>query len=485
MMKQTEEGVITVYLSIMLILVLGFLGGMLEGSRYYGAYWNGNVATNSAVSSVFAGYDRQLLDHYGLLLLNAGYEEEFFQGSKIEEELQTYIDSYVEPTKDKTFLSGGNFLGSLKKAVNIDKYYLATDNKGLYFKDAVVDYMKYEIVGDIGKGLLDKIGIIKEGLETKEEIDNNSQKAQEAIDSYLEEKEKTGKKQRDETIFLSLYEQLQKGYLSYILSDEKKISDKQLNKEGLPSSIMEKTNWFQLDFDISIIPEELIFNEYVISYLNNFSDKKESGGLLYEQEYVIFGQEKDIDNLTSAVTLLFVIRAGLNGAYLLKDTVKMGIAQTVGYTIATLLASPQLGDGITYFIIGLWAMAEAITDVNGLLSGKQVPLIKTSESWNLDLVGLVAFVSGQRDFCKESDDGFSYKDYLRLFLLFTNPTEKYYKTMDMIQENMCEINPDFRFSNCVYGLEGYATFLVSPVFQTFSLYPLKSKEFNVSFGKTY
>lgn len=491
-MKMKEQGVITVYLSLMLVIVLGFLGGVLESSRYYGAYWNGTLATNSAIQSVFAGYDRQLLNNYGLLLLNGGFSEEFLQLSSIEEELETFINSYVTPSKGKILLSGGNFLSSKLKEVSIKKYYMITDNNGLYFRNTIVDYMKYEVASNIGQYLLEQIGIIKDGAKTKEEIDKKGEEGENVFESFFEENEKQrslvmplDEQSGEENVFIKLYQLLQKGYLNLVVPKEREVSEKQITHVELPSSQINKDNQFSIEADVSMVSEELLFNEYVLSYLSNFSDNKESGGLLYEQEYVIFGQDKDIDNLTSAINILMLIRIGLNGGYLLSDETLKGVAQSVGYIIATLVGAPNLGDAMTYFIIGLWATAEAVTDIDTLLSGKKVPLIKSKDSWNLDLGGIWAFITGDWEDYKERKEGSSYKDYLRMFLLFINSTEKHYRTMDMIQENMCEINPNFRFSNCIYSLEGKATFTVTPIFHTFGLLPIEEKNFTVSFGKTY
>ena len=40
---------------------------------------------------------------------------------------------------------------------------------------------------------------------------------------------------------------------------------------------------------------------------------------------------------------------------------------------------------VTFFVMGVWALAEAMADARSLLDGGKVPLMKTGSDWKLSL----------------------------------------------------------------------------------------------------
>lgn len=66
---RTAGGVITVFLSLILPVVLTVFATCLESARFEGLRLRGQLAADAAVQSVFAGYDRPLYERYGLLFV--------------------------------------------------------------------------------------------------------------------------------------------------------------------------------------------------------------------------------------------------------------------------------------------------------------------------------------------------------------------------------------------------------------------------------
>ena len=71
MMKRLhEKASITVFLSLLLVLFIGFIMMMTEHARIFGLRQHLVCATDSAMDSLFSMYDRELLNEFDLMLLN-------------------------------------------------------------------------------------------------------------------------------------------------------------------------------------------------------------------------------------------------------------------------------------------------------------------------------------------------------------------------------------------------------------------------------
>lgn len=115
-------------------------------------------------------------------------------------------------------------------------------------------------------------------------------------------------------------------------------------------------------------------------------------------------------------------------------------------------------------ILTAWSAAEAVTDVKTLLSGGKVPTIKQSTEWNLSIEGFKNF-SGSDVEGSSSERGLEYEDYLRVLLVMQDKETQYYRTMDMIQANLClNENEAFRISECIESVELTADFKAGQIF---------------------
>ena len=70
MRGRSSSGVITVFLSLVLPVILTVIGTCLESARYEGLRLRSRLAADAAVKSVFANYDRPLFERYGLLFVS-------------------------------------------------------------------------------------------------------------------------------------------------------------------------------------------------------------------------------------------------------------------------------------------------------------------------------------------------------------------------------------------------------------------------------
>ena len=132
---------------------------------------------------------------------------------------------------------------------------------------------------------------------------------------------------------------------------------------------------------------------------------------------------------------------------------------------------------VTFFVMGVWALAEAMADARSLLDGGKVPLMKTGSDWKLSLENVLKTGAEGRlpDLEKtdpENEMGLDLKGYLRLFLFVSYGTPPLFRMMDIMQINIRREQPDFLLEQCVCMVDMEAVFCGKPVF--FSSGPWKT-----------
>lgn len=133
-----------------------------------------------------------------------------------------------------------------------------------------------------------------------------------------------------------------------------------------------------------------MIGEYALRYFDYYGRKPiKDGCCAYEMEYLLFGHAGDRENLSSAASRLLAVREGLNLIHILSDPQKRGEAEALAAAIAGGTGLLPLVGVIKFFIMGVWALGEAVLDVRALFDGEKVPFLKTQDSWRLDLDGLV------------------------------------------------------------------------------------------------
>ncbi len=172
-------------------------------------------------------------------------------------------------------------------------------------------------------------------------------------------------------------------------------------------------------------------NEYVMQYFNSGAYAVSDRDTFFkgEIEYILEGTPSDSGNLRKVKGDLVELRTMLNSIYLWSSEVRKAEAMA-----AAELLTPGPEAVITQAaLIELWAAAEAENDVSILLDGGKISLIKTGESWNLDLES--ALHPAEQEL-KGDESGLTYDEYLKLLLCCLSDETKYLRMMDLIQINL-------------------------------------------------
>jgi len=189
-------------------------------------------------------------------------------------------------------------------------------------------------------------------------------------------------------------------------------------------------------------------NEYILSHFKYRvgGNKEKVTFFENEVEYIIYGRMSDRENLRAFRTDFLLLRTPLNLAHILSDSQKRGQAQALANTFG-----PKAPIAFAV-IVAAWSLAEAENDARRLLDGKNVALIKTNRQWALTLANAINVTATTDEegeivdvnasprnsagyISPELDTGFSYADYLRLFLFLERRETKLLRTMDLIQLN--------------------------------------------------
>lgn len=227
--------------------------------------------------------------------------------------------------------------------------------------------------------------------------------------------------------------------------------------------------------DTQANPLELVMlGEYAFRHFSYYQEKAEtpkappSGCKDYEVEYLICGKDSNYDNLSDIVVRLVTLREAMNLIYLFTDQQKRNEAKLFVTQLLCLTANPVLITVLSFFVLSVWALGQAICDVRNLLDDARVPLFHTKGSWSLDLDGLLALGrsgSAQGKGEQKLEKGLSYQDYLRVFLYGAGLADQKQinrRMLACIQQNISglgdEAETGFQLSNCLYaaGIELHA-----------------------------
>lgn len=151
------KGSVSLFMAMIFLLIISVIIATIMSATIHGAKAKISTAVSSSVDSVFAKYDKELFDEFGVL---------FFENKNTDylcEEIRNGIQENLK-------VEDGVDLYNIKiKGVNISQIIHGTDARGLLWMDEVVDYEKYAKPIDM---LADYLGIenCEEQLETMESI---------------------------------------------------------------------------------------------------------------------------------------------------------------------------------------------------------------------------------------------------------------------------------------------------------------------------
>jgi hypothetical protein len=430
-----KKGSITVFLVMILTLITSFFFALLEKARISGLDTKADVVSDVALESVFAEYQKEIYESYGLLLLDGSYGTDTFHIENVEKRLEEVNcrNLYGDSGKIRE-------LYPLRIAeCRIPGYQLATDEGGDAFRHLAAETARKEALVSVVEDFTDEIRQ-KEDMEIKNgKVDEHLETARKAEEEMLEtEKENKNNisasneyKKAENPI--SKTEDLKKSaVLSLVLKDESRLSTKAVTmKQSLKERQKEKGN---LEVK-SAWTDDLWFLKYLESYMGTYKEPKTNRALDYEWEYILNGKLSDRENLEKTVKNLIMIREISNLAYLVKDAKKQIEAEELAVALMGWTVNPAVITATKWGILGAWSYLESILDVRALLEGRRISWFKNSQQWSSG-ISQIGKLSGDFAMAKDCENGWDYKKYLQFLLCLERNKDVNYHSMELIEVNI-------------------------------------------------
>lgn len=280
----------------------------------------------------------------------------------------------------------------------------------------------------------------------------------------------------------SVKDKVSKGILSFLT--DKEVSEKTLDAAYLPSGFRyagkERESLFSiLGLNLSnmfeeirrMLPEDgvfgtmvetvtdsVLFHSYLVTHFKNYTKENKYGALSYELEYLIEGNIKDTENLSGVAMQICMIRTALHFIALYTDSARKAQVEQVALATCGVFGLPALVSVVTFALLLVWAVEEAMVDTAALLQGKKLLLYPGKNGGSLKLPEILFFSKTlilTRATEKKEGIGtvFDYGDYLQVYLWMTEKDKKIYRALDLIQENLRgSYQKSFRVNRCVWRI---------------------------------
>lgn len=455
MKRKRYKGTITVFLSLTLMVILSLLLAVIASARDKSMRMRCEAAMDMGLQSVFAEYNRALLEEFDLYFIDSSYGNSEGSSYYTAQHLKDYVNYNLNPSKGEVLNLSRDMYGMSVTDTNVLMESLATDSGGRVYKRQAVRYMKDKYGISIVEGCRQISDDYKEyevdEYDPEEERDKYEKKLKKADDAKDEEGNKIDYKNPADKI-----DKNRSGMLEVLLG-ECDVSDADIYGENLAGKRMIKSGngIVAENGDVDSAVSDLLFISYLTDKFSSYISDKGRKGLSYEVEYIINGKESDKENLEMTVAKLLSIREAANCIYAFTDESIMEQSCAAGLVVSTLLLMPELEEAFGAVIALSWAFAESCVDVQTLLKGGKVPMIKTPDSWVLKTLAEAFTYKTHLNKGAAVSEGADYCTYLQMLLNMTAESSRIIRSIEMIENDLHYMagNQEFKMDNCIEFLE--------------------------------
>ena len=487
-----EKGQITVFLSLLLIVLIGFSFVVVEGVSSYGASALGEDAVKNAGENVLANYDRELFNKYHIFFLDPREKNYILSDGKAD------VAQYF---------SGNSFFNVFCNSLEMTEEVTAVEEDGLYLKHEIREWMKYRQEEKVKDTLKQLINNVKTNNADRKEYQNEAEeetgnieqseenKAENDKEDKVEEETVSQEVQKERTTWKEIKEALQlltkTGILFYVSDHPEQLSRKSIPEGNLPSRAKKREqeehkveeflfsgsglkgikSMLSVDFSINTNSTLWTKENYIVPYIEEcFLDYSEEGKgkkndvreqvLAYEKEYLIKGQPSDLDNLKRVANDILLLRFINNYIFTGRDAEIQSQVNIMASALTGVVGIPQTAKAVQMMLRAALSYGESLLELHTLFEGGEISLTKDRENWNLELKTMVKQLK-EKKAVKKGKHNISYKDYLKVLLFMKgNSTILCYRMMDIMQENIACKEAGFLMENCLfsYKWEGSLSF---------------------------
>jgi len=462
--RRIGEAYLTVYLALIMTVMLSLCLALIEGVRSNAIRMETECVTYIGLDSILAEYHRELFRQYNLFGIDASYGTDVGGTELVQAHLQNYMDKNFSG-RDVLLWNVWyrDFLATEVEELEVTGVSIMADNNGAVFRRNVARVAREKNELSRLREIWNWMEVVESKGLTEVGLDAGMESVNQQIQSYDGQEIQISETEW-ETVDVENpakgLEQIRKqGLLKYVLKNESVLSTKAIHLENvisrrLAENMVNRGNLSQDELsETERMVERYYFQEYLLDYFGYFGKEKKEGALDYQVEYVLFGNDTDVANLKAMVNALCMIREGANALYLFGDSEKCAQAQAAATVATALIKMPQLIPLFKNAILLGWAYAESLYDVEVLLSGGKIPLLKDDASWHYSMEGALRL--DEEDKKETAREGLDYADYLRLFLVMKQEDEITLRAMDMVECDirLTEGNEKFRMDNCYHRVK--------------------------------
>lgn len=462
----SKKASITVFLTLLLLLSASFFFALLETARLKGLGTKADIVSDAALESVFAEYQKEIYENYGLLMLDCAYGSGNFAIENVEKRLQEKNLNNLKQSEKELY-------GINLTECKIPGYQLLTDNGGNVFRHLAARTAKREAlvqeVDDFAEEIQQKETLEQENGTVEERLEEANKTIEEVEQAKQAEntEEKVGdisaqKPQEEVKNPIEDANQWKKSaVLSLVIRDESQLSNKAIALEHTLEHRQKETGNLPVQ---GAILEELWFVKYLETHMGSYRQISSNHALDYEWEYILNGESSDRDNLKETVKSLIMIREIANMGYLIQDQQKCIEAEELAVALMGWSMNPPVVDATKWGILAAWAYSESILDVRALLEGRRIAWIKNAEQWTTGINQTGEAVDGFA-MAKDCENGWDYLKYLQFLICMKKDSAVNYRSMDIIEVNTNAMyGKSIQMDHMMTGCESRVSYEAEPLF---------------------
>lgn len=462
----SKKASITVFLTLLLLLSASFFFALLETARLKGVGTKADIVSDAALESVFAEYQKEVYENYGLLMLDCAYGSGNFAIENVEKRLQEKNLNNLKQSEKELY-------GINLTECKITGYQLLTDDGGNVFRHLAARTAKREAlvqeVDDFAEEIQQKETLEQENGTVEKRLEEANKTIEEAEQAKQAEntEEKVGdisaqKPQEEVKNPIEDANQWKKSaVLSLVVRDESQLSNKAIALEHTLEHRQKETGNLPVQ---GAILEELWFVKYLETHMGSYRQVSSNHALDYEWEYILNGESSDRDNLKETVKSLIMIREIANMGYLIQDQQKCIEAEELAVALMGWSMKPPVVDATKWGILAAWAYSESILDVRALLEGRRIAWIKNPEQWTTGINQTGEAVDGFA-MAKDCENGWDYLKYLQFLICMKKDSAVNYRSMDIIEVNTNAMyEKSIQMDHMMTGCESRVSYEAEPLF---------------------
>lgn len=482
-----KKGAISVFLSLISVLIISVLTTSIESSRIQGCRAKAAACLDMGLFSVMGEFERELLEHYDVFFLDGAAGSGTYSTDGINERLHEFMEYNVKPDRG-IFLKRYDAFGLNLNETKIDGVCLATDENGAAFYQQAVGFMRENISTELISTLMNRISEgeqLKEAAEIYKKRDENTGEELKQLEDRqkeLEEQRRQEEKEaaeRGELIVreeqkpsvpdsenpLKTIKKIKKKGIMNLVTGDAGVSEKTL-PSGSPSKRSCQRGTLPVEKKYGGLTSDLLFQQYLFERFPLYTDEKKEGVLDYGLEYILCGKNSDEKNLKSVVNKLLLLREGANFMYLSGNAKAKAAADALAALLVGAIPIPGLTAVTAYALLLVWAYGESLLDVRELLAGGKVSVLKTASTWKLELETVPKIMQILESTSGTSEEGLSYAGYLQILFTLGAKSKYSMRALDLIEGYMRQrpATAAFRADHAVCKVKAEADFAIPPLF---------------------